>query len=235
MPSLLEFNNPKLLQQALTHRSYVKDHPAEEDNERLEFLGDALLNYLSGDYLYRTDPNVGEDVLTRRRSALVDEFQLAQFALVLGLEQKIRLGHGVQFPGSSLHHPSSPEQSPNQRLLSSAFEAIVGAYYLDQQRDIEAVRPLVEAFFRSVSLEQLQQRSLLDPKGRFQTWVQTHTPHQLPEYVYQRLGGPDHQPTYRAQVFVADRCYGEGQGRTKKKAAQQAATQALKNLNLLEE
>jgi ribonuclease III len=88
--------NEKLLRLALTHRSYVNEKPEEkESNERLEFLGDALLNFLSGDYLYGRHPDMGEDKMTRRRSALVDEKQLAKFAIEIGLDLKMRLGKGA--------------------------------------------------------------------------------------------------------------------------------------------
>ncbi|PLZ81402.1 ribonuclease III, partial [Fischerella thermalis WC217] len=96
MHKLLIFNNDKLLRCALTHRSYVHENPTQgEHNERLEFLGDALLNFLSGEYLYRRYPEKGEDELTRRRSALVDEKQLAKFAIEVGLDLRMRLGKGA--------------------------------------------------------------------------------------------------------------------------------------------
>ena len=122
MHKLLNFHNEKLLRHALTHRSYVNENPgAGEHNERLEFLGDAILNFLSGEYLYRSHPEKGEDELTRRRSALVDEKQLARFAEDVGLNFKIRLGQGAIRDGG-FHNPN---------LLSSTFEAVIGAYYLD--------------------------------------------------------------------------------------------------------
>ena len=92
MKDLFVFKNENLLRMALTHRSYVNENPnGDEDNERLEFLGDAILNFLSGSYLYRQHPDLGEDELTRRRAALVDEKQLANFAIALGLDAKILL------------------------------------------------------------------------------------------------------------------------------------------------
>lgn len=91
-----KFQDNSLLHSALTHRSYVHENPQSgEHNERLEFLGDALLTYLSGDYLYRRHPDIEEDQLTRRRSALVDQKQLARFALEVGLDKKMRLGKGA--------------------------------------------------------------------------------------------------------------------------------------------
>ncbi|MCZ0901155.1 ribonuclease III, partial [Microcoleus sp. HI-ES] len=139
--TLPEFNNEKLLRQALTHRSYVNENPTfrEEDNERLEFLGDALLTFLSGEYLYQRHPEMGEDQLTRRRSALVDEKQLARFATEINLDLKMRLGKGAYREGGIT----------NPNLLSSTFEAFIGAYYLDTQ-DMDKVSQFVWQMFDSV-------------------------------------------------------------------------------------
>jgi ribonuclease-3 len=136
-----QFNNEKLLRQALTHRSYVNENPTfrEEDNERLEFLGDALLTFLSGEYLYQRHPEMGEDQMTRRRSALVDEKQLARFATEISLDLKMRLGKGAYREGGIT----------NPNLLSSTLEAFIGAYYLDTQ-DMDKVRNFVWQMFDSV-------------------------------------------------------------------------------------
>ena len=120
MKDLFIFKNENLLRMALTHRSYVNENPnGGEDNERLEFLGDAILNFLSGSYLYRQHPDLGEDELTRRRAALVDERQLAAFAIALGLDAKILLGKGAQRDGGN----------KSDNLLSCVFEAMIGALY----------------------------------------------------------------------------------------------------------
>src|SRR6478672_1844584 len=130
MHKLLTFKDEKLLRLALTHRSYVNENPGEmEHNERLEFLGDAILTFLSGEYLYQRHPEMGEDEMTRRRSALVDEKQLARFATEIGLDLKMRLGKGAYREGGIT----------NPNLLSSTFEAFIGAYYLDTQ-DMDKVR-----------------------------------------------------------------------------------------------
>ena len=95
MHKLLTFHNENLLRHALTHRSYINENPGEMQNERLEFLGDAILTFLSGEYLYRRHPEMGEDEMTRRRSALVDEKQLAKFAIEVGIDFRMRLGRGA--------------------------------------------------------------------------------------------------------------------------------------------
>lgn len=220
MHQLLTFRNEKLLRQALTHRSYTNENPGEQHNERLEFLGDAILNFISGDYLYRRYPEIGEDEMTRRRSSLVDEKQLANFAREVGLDFRMRLGKGAIQEGGF--------NNPN--LQSSTFEAVVGAYYIDHDRNIEAVRPIVESFFDLVLPTGKEHRSNIDSKNRFQEWVQDKVGSVLPKYVTELIGGPDHAPEYLARVFVNDKVYGEGKGRGKKDAEKWAAEDALSNL-----
>lgn len=221
VPDLPKFNCHNLLLQALTHRSLVRENPRlGDDNERLEFLGDAILTFVSGSYLYRRFPELGEDEMTRRRSALVDEKQLAQFAIALDLGPKLRMSRGVEQMGG--------RQNPN--LLSSAFEAVVGAYYLDQQGDVDIVRPFVEALFDAVPIEELQARSSLDVKNQLQEWA-----HKcglaLPKYNTQKIAGQDHNPLFSCQVALGARVLGTGQGRSKKEAEKAAAANALETLN----
>lgn len=220
MHKLLIFRDEKLLRQALTHRSYVNENPGEEHNERLEYLGDAVLNFISGDYLYHRYPEIDEDEMTRRRSSLVDEKQLAKFAIEVGLDFRMRLGKGAIQEGGY--------NNPN--LQSSTFEAVVGAYYLDNDRDIEAVRPIIESFFDSVLPRVTEHRSNVDSKNRFQEWVQATIGAVLPKYLTERVGGPDHAPEYLARVLVNDKVYGEGKGRGKKDAEKRAAENALSKL-----
>lgn len=215
------FQDTSLLRRALTHRSYVHENPQEgEHNERLEFLGDALLTFLSGEYLYRRHPEKGEDQLTRRRSALVDEKQLAKFAIEVGLNFRMRLGKGATLEGGF--------QNPN--LLSSAFEAVIAAYYLDNNYDIEAVRAVVEPLFDSVPESIVEFRSNVDSKNRFQEWVQRNITQTLPKYLTVQVGGSSHAPEFIAKVFVGDKQYGEGKGRSKRDAEKAAAEDALARL-----
>lgn len=218
---LPEFQNEKLLRQALTHRSYVNENIGlgEEDNERLEFLGDALLTFLSGKYLYQRYPEMAEDKLTRRRSALVDEKQLARFATKIGLDLKMRLGKGALREGGIT----------NPNLLSSTFEAFIGAYYLDHQ-DINKVEEYVCRLFESVPETIMEHRSNIDSKNRFQEWVQTNGNTTPPKYVTTQSGGTAHEPEFIAKVFVNDKEYGEGKGKSKKDAEKRAAENALEKL-----
>lgn len=217
---LSSFNNENLLRQALTHRSYTNENPGEPHNERMEFLGDAILNFVSGDYLYHRYPKIGEDEMTRRRSALVDEKQLAKFAREAGLDLRMRLGRGAIQDGGY--------NNPN--LQSSTFEAVIGAYYLDQDRNIEKVRPVVELFFDSVMSTTSERRSNVDSKNRFQEWVQATIGSVLPMYETKRIGGPDHAPEYLARVLVNNKVYGEAKGCGKKEAEKWAAEDALTRL-----
>ncbi|NJO79076.1 MAG: ribonuclease III [Cyanobacteria bacterium RM1_2_2] len=221
MHKLLMFNDEKLLRRSLTHRSYINENPGEGgDNERLEFLGDAILNFISGEYLYRVHPEMGEDEMTRRRAALVDEKQLARFAIEVGLDFRMRLGQGAIREGGY--------QNPN--LLSSTFEAVIGAYYLDNKRDIEALRPLVEQLFDSVPEGVMVVRSNIDSKNKFQELAQANGAKAPPKYVTEKLGGADHAPEFFSRVYVDDKLYGEGKGRSKKDAEKQAAEDAIAKL-----
>lgn len=213
-----KFNDDSLLRNALTHRSYVHENPHEgEHNERLEFLGDALLTYLSGDYLYSRHPEMGEDELTRRRSALVDEKQLSRFAVEIGLDLRMRLGKGAIREGGY--------QNPN--LLSSTFEAVVAAYYFDNNSDIEAVRSVIEPLFDSVPENIVVSRSNVDSKNQFQAWVQRNITQSPPKYITKQIGGVSHAPEFMAEVFVDNQKYGRGKGRNKKEAEKAAAENAL--------
>ena len=216
-----QFNNEKLFRQALTHRSYVNENPTfrEADNERLEFLGDALLTFLSGEYLYQRHPEMGEDQLTRRRSALVDEKQLARFATEIALDLKMRLGKGAYREGGIT----------NPNLLSSTFEAFIGAYYLDTQ-DMDKVRNFVRQMFDSVPENVVETRSTVDSKNRFQEWVQANGDTTPPKYATVQEGGTPHKPEFLAKVYVAEKLYGEGKGKSKKDAEKNAAEDALAKL-----
>lgn len=211
------FHNPLLLQQALTHRSYINEHPdVGEHNERLEFLGDALLNFLSGEFLFKRYPHKPEGELTPLRSALVDEQQLAQFALALEIGDQLRLGKGAEREGG--RH--------NTNLLSSAFEAIVGAYFLDTNSDIAAVRAYMEPLFASADAP-----PSINYKSRFQEWALANMG-ENPRYVISNQAGPDHAREFTAEVWVGTCKYGEGTGRRKQDAEKRSAQDALERLDL---
>jgi ribonuclease III len=186
----------------------------------LEFLGDAILNFLSAEYLYRRYPEMDEGEMTRRRAALVDEEQLARFAINIGIHQQMLLGQGVAQCGGTT--------KPN--LLSNAFEAVVGAYYFDANQQIATLQPLIEQLFDSVSPAEMIARSNIHIKNRLQEFLHAQGIIITPRYEHQRSGGTDHAPEFIAQVYVGDRLYGTGQGRSTKIAQKQAATEAMLQL-----
>jgi ribonuclease III len=222
---LLLFKDEKLLDRALTHSSYANENPGDTgDNERLEFLGDAILTFLCAEYLYQRYGDMKEDEMTRRRAALVDEKRLAQFAIEVGLDVKMRLGKGLIKNGG--------DRNPN--ILSSAFEAAIAAYYLDNNRDIEIVRVLVNQLFDSVPQSSNIIRSNVDFKTQFQEWVQKKGIVIPPKYITEKIGGTDSIPEFLARVYVEDRFCGEGRGRSKKEAEKQAAENASIELKIID-
>jgi ribonuclease III len=215
----VEFADKSLLQRALTHRSYLNEHPdfAFEDNERLEFLGDAVLDFLTGEYLYHRFPELAEGPLTSLRSSLVRREALAQFAQQIGLGQYLLLGHGETASGGR----SRPA------TLCATFEAVVGALYLDQ--GIEAVRRFFEPLIGPEVAHTLREQLDKDDKSRLQELAQGRlrcTPH----YSTVREAGPDHAKMFTVQVTICGTVYGQGTGPSKQQAAQSAAQQALQRL-----
>jgi ribonuclease III len=220
---LPNFRNKLLFQQAMTHRSYINEHPEiKVHNERLEFLGDAVLNFLSGEFLYKRYPHKPEGELTPLRSALVDEKQLAEFANSLKLSLWLKLGKGAELEGGRL----------NANLLSSAFEAMIGAYFLDADSDINAVRAYVEPLFASVVDTLAIAAPNINYKSRFQAWALAQMSVN-PQYVIISQSGPDHAKAFTAEVQVAGKKYGEGLGRRKQDAEKEAARAALQSLGLI--
>jgi ribonuclease-3 len=216
----------QLLIQALTHRSYVNEHPeAGVDNERLEFLGDAVLGFLIGELLYTTYPTMSEAQLTRLRSILVDENQLGKLGKELGLGQIMRLGKGAE----------KDNGRENPSLLNDTFEAIIGAYFLDA--GIEAVRKYIQPLFKSLADEiveiqaNIPANSFVDSKNCFQQWALAHHG-ENPIYQIISESGPDHAKEFIAQVSVKGVIYGMGKGRRKQEAQKRAAESALKQLGI---
>jgi ribonuclease-3 len=212
----LTFRDHSLLQRALTHRSYLNEHPefALEDNERLEFLGDAVLDFFTGEYLYHRFPEIREGRLTSLRAALVREETLARFAQTLNLGDYLWMGHG-EAAGGGRERPA---------ILCAAFEALVGALYLD--RGMEAVgsflRGLIEPEVARILAFDLDK----DPKSLLQELSQGEL--QLtPTYRTVTVRGPDHAREFTVEVLIGGRGYGWGTGRSKRAAAQEAAQRAL--------
>jgi ribonuclease-3 len=217
----LDFGNLHLLVRALTHRSYVNENPsAVEDNERMEFLGDAVLDFVVGAWVYNHFPEMQEGDLTRMRSALVRTDTLAEFARHLDLGPALRLGRGELASGG--------RQRDN--LLCATFEAIIGAMYLDA--GIPAVGDFIEPLLTEASEEVVSQVERYDPKSTLQEWAQSNklgTPH----YLTVDSSGPDHAKVFTVEVQVDGKPYGRGTGSSKQSAAQTAAQEALESLGLI--
>ena len=211
----IAFNDLNLLTLALTHRSYLNEHEdATEDNERLEFLGDAVLDFVVGSYLYRRFPTYQEGELTALRAALVRAETLAQFSKQLGINHYLRLGYGEAESGGRDKIPT----------LCATFEAVIGAIYLDQ--GIDAAVPLIERLATPM-LATIQERQLhKDAKSEFQVWAQAEFGI-TPRYEVVAEDGPDHAKEFTVQAVVGKTIWGTGKGRSKRRAAQTAASEAL--------
>ena len=211
----LPFKNLRLLTRALTHRSFVNEHrEALEDNERLEFLGDAILDFVAGAWLYNQFPEMAEGELTRLRSALVCTEQLAEFARAFDLGPAMRLGHGENQAGGR----------QKDVLLCATFEALVGALFL--QTDIATIQGVVHPLLEQVSEQIILQPDSRDPKSRLQEWSQGQKLG-IPKYNIVTINGPDHQRMFEIEVRINGKAYGRGNGHNKQVAERLAAQTAL--------
>jgi ribonuclease-3 len=215
----LAFDDKSLLQRALTHRSYLNEHPdfGFEDNERLEFLGDAVLDFVTGEYLYHRFPELAEGPLTSLRSALVRRETLAQFAVHFDLGHHMLMGHGEAESGGR-ERPA---------LLCAAFEALVGAIHLDQ--GLDAVRSVVEPLIGPEIECIMRDRSHKDAKSELQELAQARL-RRTPRYTTVAESGPDHAKEFTVEVIIEREVYGRGSGPSKQHAAQAAAQEAIVRL-----
>ena len=212
----VEFGDFSLLSRALTHRSYLNENPGSilEDNERLEFLGDAVIDFIVAGFLYHRFPEMDEGELTSLRAALVRAETLAQFARAIDLGRYLRLGYGEEESGGRERVP----------LLCASFEAVIGAIYLD--RGLDKTRTIIEGHIRPM-LDQIRAGELhKDAKSEFQVWAQARF-NVTPQYRVVDSEGPDHAKIFTVRVMVGADSWGEGRGRSKQVAAQAAAAEAM--------
>ena len=200
------FHDEALLRRALTHPSAGKD-----DNQRLEFLGDAVLQYLMSDRLYRNHPSDREGSLTHMRALLVCEAALSQIASRLHIGEALIMDRGEELTGGRTK-PS---------VLCDAMEAVLAAVYLDG--GMEAAREVIE---RHGPAEGEVQRPMQDSKGRLQELLQKDGG-ETPTYQIVGMSGPPHAPVFEAAVYCGEKEIGRGEGKTKKQAEQAAALAAL--------
>jgi ribonuclease III len=230
MPSLdtlmqrlgVTFADQRLLRSALVHRSFVHEHPDQTldliNNERLEFLGDAILNFLTATLLFERFPDRGEGELTGLRSALVKTSTLAGFARDLNVGAYLRLSKGEEQSGAR----------ERAALLADTFEALLAAIYLD--RGLDVARAFVAPFLER-QIERIATHGLtLDYKSRLQERIQAER-NITPRYRIVSVVGPDHRREFTVQVHADDDLLGVGQGASKQAATQAAAQAALEQLN----
>jgi ribonuclease-3 len=217
---LPDFSNILLLSRALTHRSYLNEHnDAIEDNERLEFLGDAVLDFIVGAWLYDRFPEMPEGDLTKMRSALVHTEQLANLAREIGIGRAMRLGRGELQAGGK----------DRLGLLCDTFEAVIGALYID--KGIEGVIKFISPILERTAEDVLANHKDEDPKSKLQEWAQG-TGLQAPQYATRNSYGPDHSKLFEVDVYIDGQIKGSGIGQSKHAATKQAALDALKKLGL---
>ena len=212
------FKNVSLLEQAFTHSSYVNEHRNLNlaDNERLEFLGDAVLELLVSRYLYRQYPDLPEGKLTKMRASIVREESLAAFAKECHFDEAIKQGKGEENSGGRTR-PS---------LLCDLFEAFLGALYLDQ--DLETVKSFIQkVIFPKVAAGAFSHE--MDYKTRLQEVLQKGGDVHI-DYRLVKEEGPAHERIFWTEVYCDERLIGKGQGKSKKLAEQAAANNALEKL-----
>ncbi len=212
------FKNIDLLETALTHRSYLNENRSrKEHNERLEYLGDAVLEFLVSKFLYEHYPTEPEGQLTSFRSATVKTETLAQAAMELEFGKEIHMSKGEERTGGR----------NKEYILANTFEAVIGAMYLDQGVEV------CDEFLHRVLFSKIEgivkNRLDVDPKTKFQEIAQDV--HKLtPSYQLVSEIGPDHNKVFTMAVYVGDKLYGKGEGSSKQKAEESAAQQAMKKI-----
>jgi ribonuclease-3 len=212
----LQFNEPALLRQAFTHRSYLNEHRGEalSHNERLEFLGDAVLELISTHFLYDKYPECAEGELTAYRAALVNANTCAEIAQKIGMNDFLLLSRGE----------AKDTGRARNILLANAFEALVGAIYIDLGYD--AAREFIEKHLFPKIDEIVKKKLWQDAKSALQEKAQEKegvTPH----YAVVRESGPDHDKQFVVGVYIRDTLLAEGSGKSKQEAEQAAAREAL--------
>lgn len=214
----LPVRNVRLITRALTHRSYLNEHPdAMEDNERLEFLGDAVLDFVVGAWLYNHFPEMPEGEMTRWRAALVSTEKLGEFGADIDIGRALRMGHGEEESGGR----------KRQAMLCNAFEAVVGAMYLEA--GIDVVQNFLDPILTRGVADIRDGQGDRDPKSLLQELAQARGGG-APHYRIVSETGPDHSKYFVVEVVVNGRAMAQGEGRSKQAASKVAAREALRIL-----
>ena len=211
----ITFTNSKLLRQAFAHRSYLNEaRDVKVPNQRLEFLGDAVLSFLTSQYLYRNFPDYPEGTLTNIRSSLVKTRSLSDIATTLGLGDLLLLSRGEEESGGRT----------NPSLLADTFEALLGAIFLDG--GVGCAQTFVETYVFTKTKEIIDGKLYIDFKSFLQEIIQEESKIS-PTYHVTKSQGPDHAKTFWVEAIAGDAALGSGSGRSKQEAEQQAALAAL--------
>ncbi|MGH7204148.1 MAG: ribonuclease III [Candidatus Levyibacteriota bacterium] len=219
MNNLPEFKNPKLLQQAFIHRSYLNESKEPiESNERLEFLGDSILSFVVSDHLYKTYPDFDEGILTNLRSLVVNTKSLAKTAKKLTFGDHLMLSKGEE----------DSKGRENDSILANTFEAVIGAMFMDQ--GIESVRTFLFAVLIPEIEVYVEKKVFKDPKSLLQEYVQARKQNS-PLYKVLQEEGPAHSKQFTIGVFVQENLIGQGRGKSKQEAEERAAEEALEHLD----
>lgn len=214
-----QFRTPELLVEALTHPSYLQDHPKSgPHNQRLEYLGDSVLQFILTESLFRQFDTEREGVLSRRRAVLSKGGFLTQMARDLGLEAALRVSKSEEDTGGR----------GRASILEDAFEAVVGALYLDS--DFATTRERVLAWYGPLADRLASSEDAENPKGRLQELVQPEHGNDALRYEVTAVSGPRHAREYAVAVFLNDKQLGTGTGSSKKVAEEVAARVALATL-----
>ena len=205
------FHDKSLLRRALTHSSACNERTSDENYERLEFLGDSVLGFITAEYLWSEHPDLPEGQLTRRRAAAVCEKALAGYARSFDLGAYMYMGHGEELTGGR----------NRASIIADAFEAVLAAIYLDG--GMENAKKFCIPYIRT---RDMQTEEFVDFKTELQEIVQKN-PGETLSYVLVEESGPAHQRRFMVEVHLNSNCIGTGEGSSKKKAEQEAARQAL--------
>lgn len=215
MKTLPTFRDQKLFEQAFTHRSFLNEAKEKlESNERLEFLGDSILSFVVSDYLYKTYPEFNEGILTNLRSLLVNTKSLANLARECEFGTYLRLSKGEE----------ESKGRENESLLANSFEAFIGGLFIDS--GIDAVREFLHSTLVPKIQGYVEKKAFKDPKSLLQEYVQG-LKQSSPFYKVLHEEGPPHAKTFTIGVVINNEVLGEGIGKSKQEAEENAAKVAL--------
>ena len=217
MNDIYNFKNKELLREALTHSSFANENKIKKNNERLELLGDAVLSLTITDLLLKLYPNDREGEISQKRDQLVNENRLYDIAKNFEIEKVIYFGKGEELSGGR----------EKKRLVASAFEAIIGAIYMDS--NLETTKEVIETLFKNELISVKSESGKINYKDKLQQFCYRQKLDD-PEYRVTKTEGPDHKKIFFVDILIDDKKIVSGKGSTKKQAEQDAARLSIKKL-----